>query len=89
MDAQVAGRRMTVFARLGETVLLQVEQGLLPPDAMDRLGYRPWKSFMNRPKSACVWPLIGGVSDSFRAYVEDERQPNTVNCRDFEVPSAL
>ncbi len=31
--------KMTVFARLGETVLLQVEQGLLPPDAMERLGY--------------------------------------------------
>jgi hypothetical protein len=32
--------KMKVFARLGETVHLQVEQGLLPLDAMERLGYR-------------------------------------------------
>ena len=34
--------KMTVFARLGETVLLQIEQGLLPPDAMERVGYGGW-----------------------------------------------
>jgi hypothetical protein len=78
--------KFTVFARLGETILLQVEQGLLPPDAMDRLGYRPWTSFIKIPKTACIWHLIPGKSDSFRAYVENGRQPNIVNCGD-DVPT--
>ena len=31
--------KFTAIARLGETVLLQVEQGLLPDNALERLGY--------------------------------------------------
>ena len=53
--------KMKVFARLGETVHLQVEQGLLPPDAMERLGYRGWVDFLKYPKTACIWPLIRAV----------------------------
>jgi hypothetical protein len=34
--------KFTVWARLGETTLLQVEQGLLPEDAMERLGFSGW-----------------------------------------------
>ena len=71
--------KMTVFARLGETVLLQVEQGLLPPDAIQRLGYGGWASTFATSrqtdefaiKVACIWPLIrGGVSESFHDYVD-------------------
>jgi hypothetical protein len=78
---------MSTFARLGETVLLQVEQGLLPADAMNRLGYRRWTSLLQYPKSACVWPAIRpGVSTSFREYVENSQDPNKLDCRAFNLP---
>ncbi len=80
--------KLTTFARLGETVLLQVEQGLLPPDAMQRLGYRGWQSIFENPTEACVWPLIRpGVSDSFRMFVEEGRNPNAIDCSGFAIPS--
>ena len=50
--------KMTVFARLGETVLLQIEQGLLPTDAMERLGFIGWMRIFEDPKTACIWPSI-------------------------------
>ncbi len=79
---------MTIFARLGETVLLQVEQGLLPQDAMERLGYGGWTTLFEYPKTACVWPLIRPeVSMSFREYVEGVQDPNTIDCSDFDIPS--
>jgi len=81
---------MTVFARLGETVLLQVEQRLLPPDAMERLGYGGWPQILGNPKTACVWPSIrAGVSDSFREYVEGAQEASTIDCSVFEISSEL
>lgn len=81
---------MTIFARLGETVLLQIEQGLLPEDAMERLGYRAWTSINSSPKTACVWPLIRSrVSTSFREYVEGAQDSRTIDCSSFEIPSDL
>ncbi len=78
--------KMTVFARLGETVLLQVEQGLLPEDAMERLGYRAWKSFVAYPKTACIWPIIRiGASDAFRNYVEGAQDTGTVDCSEYQI----
>ncbi len=85
--AQLASK-MTVYARLAETVLLQIEQGLLPPDAMERLGYRGWAGILESQKRACVWPLIRpGVSTSFREYVEGAQEPSTIDCSGFDIPS--
>ncbi len=82
--------KMTTFARLGETVLLQVEQKLLPPDAMERLGYTGWQGIFEEPTEACVWPLIRpDVSASFREYVEEGRDPNAINCSGFAIPPRL
>jgi len=83
--------KMTVFARLGETVLLQVEQNLLPADAMVRLGYGGWTRIFGDPKAACAWNLIRpGVSNSFREYVEvSQGEPNTFDCSVFDIPSRL
>lgn len=76
--------KMTVFARIGETVLIQVEQGLLPPDAMERLGYRGWKSISGNLWLTCAWPIIrSGVSDEFRAYVEGSEDLILVDCSEF------
>ncbi len=79
--------KMKVFARLGETVLLQVEQGLLPPDAMERLGYRTWMTFLEGPKTACVWPSIRpAVSTSFREFVEGAQRGDGIDCTSFDIP---
>ena len=80
--------KMKVFARLGETVHLQVEQGLLPPDAMERLGYRGWEEFLKYPKTACIWPLIRlEVGTSFREFVEANRSFEEIVCSSFDIPS--
>ena len=57
--------------RMLETILLQVEQGLLPPDAMARLGY-DWGPVLRYPDMACLWPeLSPGVGESVRKLIED------------------
>jgi len=80
--------KMTVFARLGETVLLQIEQGLLPTDAMERLGFIGWMRIFEDPKTACIWPSIQrDVSTSFRQFVERARRTETIDCTPFDIPS--
>ena len=82
--------KMTAFARLGETVLLQVEQGLLSSDAMERLGYRGWMTIFEDTKTACIWPLIRpGVSSSFREFVEGQGNVNAIDCSVFDIPGSL
>ncbi len=79
--------KMTGIARLGETVLLQVEQGLLPPDALDRLGFIGWKKIFEDRKTACIWPLIRPeVSSSFREFVEGAKNVNAIDCSSFDIP---
>jgi hypothetical protein len=57
--------------RMLETILLQVDQGLLPPDAMSRLGYN-WGEVLKDPDAACLWPeLRTRVGVSVRRYIED------------------
>ena len=82
--------KMTVFARLGETVLLQVEQGLLTSDAMARLGFSGWTEIFEDPKFACVWPVIRtGVSPSFREFVEGTKDVDAIDCTSFDVRRLL
>ena len=89
-DWRQFGNKTTTFARLGETVLLQVEQGLLPPDAMLRLGYSGWRTLFQQPKYACVWPLIRlGVSEGFQQFVEEGQDPNAIDCSGFAIPATL
>jgi len=79
--------KINVFARLGETVHLLVEQGLLPPDAMERLGYRGWVEALTNPKTACVWPLIRPeVGASFREFVESQQSTEDIDCSSFDIP---
>jgi len=88
--------KFTVFARLGETTLLQVEQGLLPADAMERLGFSGWGDIFDPtapnyggPKIACVWPLIRpAVSESFRRFVEDGHDLKAIDCSGYTLPTA-
>ncbi len=58
--------------RLFETVHLQVEQKLLEPDALDRLG---WHLLLNSRLLERTWPQVRpAVAPAFVAYME-ERQP--------------
>ncbi len=67
-----AMRRMNLAdLRMLETVLLQVEQGLLPPDAVSRLGYN-WGPVLSSPSYACLWPeLRSGAGPSVRRFIEE------------------
>jgi hypothetical protein len=57
--------------RMFETILLQVEQGLLPADAMARLGYN-WGPVLGSPGMACLWPeLRPQVGPSVRKAIEE------------------
>jgi hypothetical protein len=71
-DWDLYDRSLTANLRMLETILLQVEQGLLPPDAMQRLGYN-WGPVLGFPAIACLWPVISeGVGDSVRQLIEGE-----------------
>ena len=62
--------------RMLETVLLQVDQGQLPADAVKRLGY-DWGPMLSNPASACMWPdLKPGVGESLRRYIEETSPPD-------------
>jgi hypothetical protein len=69
-------------ARLFETLLLQVEQGLLDVDALNSLGYSLEEHpEVNTPAYRCVWPDIREfVSDSLRSMVEQSFQANPFDC---------
>lgn len=79
--------KFTVFARLGEMVLLQIEEGVLDEDALARLGYGGWRTIFDDPKVGCIWPWIrAGVSDSFRTFVEKGQNPNALDCSGYALP---
>ena len=62
--------------RMLETVLLQVDQGLLPADAVTRLGYN-WGPALANPAFACMWPdLRPGVGASVQTFIEDHSPPD-------------
>jgi hypothetical protein len=87
--AQLAAK-FSGFARLAETILLQIEQGLLPQDAMGRLGYEGWSRINESPKFACVWPLIrDDVSSAFRDFVEGAQNFDAIDCTSFDLPQSL
>jgi hypothetical protein len=62
--------------RMLETILLQVEQGLLPADATTRLGYN-WGPVLRSPGYACLWPeLSTAVGPEVRRFIEDSTAPS-------------
>lgn len=68
LDWERIVRDELAWHRLGETVFLQVEAGLLPSDALARLGYAQG---FNGLRSACVWPVVREfMGDGYRAYME-------------------
>ena len=70
-DWESAERMIIADLRMLETILLQVEQGLLPADAMARLGY-DWGPVLSNPAYACLWPdLRTQTGIAVRKLIED------------------
>jgi hypothetical protein len=84
-------RRQVGGMRQYESLLLQIEQGLLPADAVDRLGYGFLRTgFLAVPANVCVWPRVsgmvsGGVRDLVESMPEDERPPCEVDLARLEI----
>jgi len=57
-DWEMFSRMTKADLRMLETVVLQVEQGLLPSDAINRLGYN-WGAELALPGFACLWSEFG------------------------------
>jgi hypothetical protein len=86
---QLSGLRMV------ETLLVQVEEGLLRPDAMDRLGYAiEGNPSLATPGFQCIWPdLSGFIGPSLRSLMEGALGADRFECgidwgslRTFEDP---
>lgn len=70
-DWETHERMITADLRMLETILLQVDQGLLPPDATERLGYN-WGPALANPAFACSWPELKlQTGPSVRRYIEE------------------
>ena len=75
------GANMMAWFRIAETVHLQVEQGLLPDDAMERLGYA---TSFDSPVASCAWPIArDAVGPQFRAYLEQNFDFARYDCSHF------
>ena len=74
VELSEADKARILFAWIGtfrnyETIHLQVEEGLLDEDALERLG---WYAFEPGFSAVKLWPDIArNLHPSFRAYVED------------------
>ena len=80
----------TGHVRLVETLLLQVEQDLLPPDAMQRLGYADFDGILSDPVFACLWPSIRtSVSSSLIDFIEGTRSQPQPDCSQYPIPPTL
>lgn len=72
---------MQAFFRLLEMTLLQVEQGVLPPDAMDRLGYLSATDWLTSPSIACVWRRFGHMgTERFARFLQQRVDDPTAAC---------
>ena len=80
----------TAWTRMTETLLLQVEQGLLPQDALDRLGYGSFNQVLNDPQFACLWPGIKrSLAASTVAFIEEGADPGQFDCSQYPIPATL
>ena len=70
-DVGLVRSYVVAVIRQYETVYLQVEQGLLEPDAMELLG---WTDFLNSDLLVRMWPQVRPrVTPAFATYLEGEQ----------------
>lgn len=69
VQALRARQSMRGTLRVYETIYLQVELGLLEPDALDYLG---WGAYKNNPWLKNLWPILNfDLSKNFKQHIED------------------
>ena len=79
-----------VWLRLLETLQIQIEQGLLPGEAVGRLGYGSVETWAQRQDFACLWPGIGAtVSQAVRDLVEAVPFVDGSVCAGYDLPPAI
>jgi hypothetical protein len=68
--------------RIWETLHLQVEQGVLPAEALDRLGWGNGANVMWQNRGfVCLWPAIRpNTSEQLIALIEEARPSDFVPC---------
>ena len=68
--------------RIWETLYLQIEQGVLPAEALDRLGWGNGPHVMWQGRDfVCLWPAIRpNTSDQLTALIEAARPSDLVPC---------
>jgi len=74
-DWLAVDRRLRADLRLYETILLQVEQGLLEESAVENLGFASFsKNWLSIPGAVCLWPRVsegpGKIGPLARARIE-------------------
>ena len=80
----------TASIRLLEALLLQVEEDLLPEDAVDRLGFSDFRRAGSDPVFVCLWPVLRpGTSAAVRTLVEGDGPLNTAGCEAYPLPGAM
>ena len=87
-DWQAFWRQWVEILRLYETLQLQVEQGLLPDGAVDRLGYSDIeRGVWNDAGFVCLWPfrLSGFVGEATREAIEAARPADTFDCSHIDL----
>jgi hypothetical protein len=78
----------TGWVRLLETLQLQIELGILPPDAVERLGFVWATESLSEPMFSCLWPMIKrDVSPSVIALVESKHEPDQFDCTRYRLPA--
>ena len=79
-DWLAAERMLRADVRLLETVLLQVDQGLLDASALDYLGFGYTEDWLTVSAVACLWPRVsqgfGRVGPLVRQRAEDGTSPD-------------
>ena len=80
----------STWLRLSETILIQVEQGVLPVDATENLGYRSFENWLGAyPGFACLWPALRrSVGPALRDRIE-LGTPHDVDCSQYPIPTSL
>ena len=77
----------TGWVRLLETLQLQIELGVLPSDAVERLGFVWATESLSEPLFSCLWPMIKrDVSAPVIALVESKHPPDQFDCSQYRLP---
>ena len=85
-DWAQAYSQVTANLRNSETLLLQVDLGLLEESTMEALGYGVLGELLEDPIIACLWPQLQ-LGERFTEYVEQQSAPDQIDCSQLAIPA--